>query len=63
MPDRYRYMSGKKTEVIEYVIRKYGEDKAVAQIITFEQWGKAFAIRDVLGRVMDTPLSKNRQCC
>ncbi|MGN0943090.1 DNA polymerase III subunit alpha, partial [Fusobacterium varium] len=46
----------RRQEVIEYVIRKYGEDK-VAQIITFGTMKARAAIRDV-GRVMDTPLSK-----
>ena len=43
----------RRQEVIDYVIRKYGEDR-VAQIITFGTLAAKGVIRDV-GRVMDLP--------
>jgi len=43
----------RRSEVIEYVIEKYGKDH-VAQIITFGTMAARAAIRDV-GRVMDMP--------
>jgi len=46
----------RRQEVIEYVTRKYGDDK-VAQIITFGTLKAKAAIRDV-GRVLDVPLTK-----
>lgn len=46
----------RRQEVIDYVIRKYGEDH-VAQIITFGTMAARAAIRDV-GRVLDIPYQK-----
>lgn len=46
----------RRSEVIEYTIKKYGKDR-VAQIITFGTMKAKMAIRDV-GRVLDVPLSK-----
>ncbi|MGF6906190.1 DNA polymerase III subunit alpha [Fusobacterium sp. PH5-44] len=46
----------RRQEVIEYVTKKYGDDR-VAQIITFGTLKAKAAIRDV-GRVLDVPLSK-----
>lgn len=43
----------RRSEVIDYVVQKYGKDK-VAQIITFGTMAARAAIRDV-GRVMDMP--------
>ncbi len=43
----------RRQEVIDYVVRKYGEDK-VAQIITFGTMAARGAIRDV-GRALDIP--------
>ncbi len=43
-----------RAEVLEYTVKKYGQDK-VAQIITFGTLGARAALRDV-GRVMDIPL-------
>jgi len=43
----------RRQEVIDYVVRKYGEDR-VAQIITFGTMAARAVIRDV-GRVMDIP--------
>ncbi|MFA6308711.1 MAG: DNA polymerase III subunit alpha [Clostridia bacterium] len=43
----------RRSEVIDYVIRKYGEDR-VAQIITFGTMAARGAIRDV-GRALDLP--------
>lgn len=43
----------RRSEVIDYVIRKYGEDR-VAQIITFGTMAARAAIRDV-GRALDLP--------
>ena len=45
----------RRREVIEYVNRKYGEEKVV-QIVTFGTLGAKGVIRDV-GRVMDLPYS------
>lgn len=44
----------RRSEVIDYVVRKYGQDR-VAQIITFGTMAARGAIRDV-GRVLDIPL-------
>jgi len=44
----------RRSEVIDYVVRKYGKDR-VAQIITFGTMAARAAIRDV-GRVMNIPL-------
>ena len=44
----------RRDEVIEYVTRKYGEDR-VAQIVTFGTMAARAAVRDV-GRVMGVPL-------
>lgn len=44
----------RRQEVIDYIIRRYGEDR-VAQIITFGTMAAKAAIRDV-GRVMEKPL-------
>lgn len=46
----------RREEVIDYVTRKYGEDK-VAQIVTFGTLQSRQAIRDV-GRVLDIPYSR-----
>ncbi|MGB9791610.1 MAG: DNA polymerase III subunit alpha [Thermacetogeniaceae bacterium] len=46
----------RRGEVIDYVVKKYGEDH-VAQIITFGTMMARAAIRDV-GRVLNLPLSK-----
>jgi DNA polymerase-3 subunit alpha len=46
----------RRPEVIEYVTRKYGEDK-VAQIITFGTMAAKAAIRDA-GRVFDIPYGR-----
>lgn len=46
----------RRGEVIEYVTKKYGEDK-VAQIITFGRLKARAAVRDV-GRVLDINLAK-----
>jgi len=46
----------RRSEVIEYTLKKYGRDK-VAQIITFGTMKAKMAIRDV-GRVLDVPLKK-----
>lgn len=46
----------RRGEVIDYVIRKYGEDR-VAQIITFGTMAARAAIRDV-GRALNTPYGK-----
>lgn len=57
MPDiDLDFQDDKRSEVMTYCARKYGEDK-VAQIITFGTLGAKGAIRDV-GRVMDIPLSE-----
>ncbi len=49
----------RRSEVIEYTIRKYGKDN-VAQIITFGTMKAKMAIKDV-GRVLSVPLSKVNQ--
>ena len=43
----------RRQEVIDYVVRKYGEDRVV-QIVTFGTLAARGVIRDV-GRVMDLP--------
>ena len=51
MPDiDIDFQDSRRDEVIEYVTRKYGDDR-VAQIITFGTLGAKAAIRDV-GRAM-----------
>ncbi len=45
-----------RKDVIDYVIRKYGEER-VAQIVTFGTMAARASIRDV-GRVMDVPYAK-----
>ncbi|MCB9419307.1 MAG: DNA polymerase III subunit alpha [Ardenticatenaceae bacterium] len=55
MPDiDLDYPDDRRHEMVEYTVRKYGQDK-VAQIITFGTLGARAAIRDV-GRAMDMPL-------
>lgn len=55
MPDiDLDFRDDRRSEMMEYTARKYGDDK-VAQIITFGTLGARAAIRDV-GRVMDIPL-------
>src|SRR5512139_736774 len=57
MPDiDLDFRDDRRAEMIEYTVRRYGEDK-VAQIITFGTLGARAAIRDV-GRVMDVPLNE-----
>lgn len=57
MPDiDLDFQDDRRSEMLEYAVRKYGEDK-VAQIITFGTMGAKAALRDV-GRVMDIPLSE-----
>jgi DNA polymerase-3 subunit alpha len=57
MPDiDLDFRDDRRSEMMEYTARKYGDDK-VAQIITFGTMGARAAIRDV-GRVMDIPLSE-----
>ena len=46
----------RRPEVIDYVVKKYGDDK-VAQIITFGTMAARAVIRDV-GRVLDIPYAK-----
>lgn len=46
----------RRSEVIDYTIKKYGKDK-VAQIITFGTMKAKMAIKDV-GRVLSVPLAK-----
>lgn len=46
----------RRPEVIDYVVRKYGEDR-VAQIITFGTMAARAAIRDV-GRALDMPYNE-----
>ncbi len=54
MPDiDIDFQDDRRDEVIEYVVRKYGQDR-VAQIITFGTMGAKAAIRDV-GRALDMP--------
>ncbi len=55
MPDiDLDYPDDRRSEMVEYAVNKYGQDK-VAQIITFGTLGARAAIRDV-GRVLDVPL-------
>jgi DNA polymerase-3 subunit alpha len=55
MPDiDLDYPDDRRSEMVEYAVRKYGQDK-VAQIITFGTLGARAAIRDV-GRALDVPL-------
>ncbi len=55
MPDiDLDFRDDRRAEMLEYAVRKFGEDK-VAQIITFGTLGARAAIRDV-GRVKDIPL-------
>lgn len=57
MPDiDLDFQDDRRAEMLEYAVRKYGEDK-VAQIITFGTMGAKAALRDV-GRVMDLPLAE-----
>ena len=57
MPDiDLDYPDDQRAEMIEYCVRKYGEDK-VAQIITFGTLGARAAVRDV-GRALDIPLNE-----
>jgi len=57
MPDiDLDFRDDRRGEMLEYAVRKYGQDK-VAQIITFGTLGARAALRDV-GRVMDIPLSE-----
>ena len=54
MPDiDLDFADNRREEVLQYVIKKYGQDK-VAQIITFGTMAARAAIRDV-GRVLDIP--------
>ena len=46
----------RRDEVIDYVVRKYGENR-VAQIVTFGTMAARAAVRDV-GRVLDIPYAK-----
>jgi DNA polymerase-3 subunit alpha len=56
MPDiDLDYPDDRRSEMIDYTARKYGEDK-VAAIITFGTMGAKAAVRDV-GRALDVPLS------
>jgi DNA polymerase-3 subunit alpha len=55
MPDiDLDFRDDRRAEMLEYCVRKYGNDK-VAQIITFGTMGTKAALRDV-ARVMDIPL-------
>ena len=55
MPDiDLDFRDDRRSEMLEYCARKYGDDK-VAQIITFGTMGTKAALRDV-ARVMDIPL-------
>ena len=55
MPDiDLDFPDDRRQELIEYTVRKYGQDQ-VAQIITFGTLGARAAVRDV-GRAMDFPL-------
>ncbi len=55
MPDiDLDYPDDRRSEMVEYAVNKYGQDK-VAQIITFGTLGARAAIRDV-GRALDIPL-------
>jgi len=51
----------RRTEVIDYVREKYGEDK-VAQIATFSTMRYKAAVRDT-GRILNTPIRKVEQIC
>lgn len=54
MPDfDVDFSDERRKEVIDYVIRKYGEDR-VAQIVTFGTMAARGSVRDV-GRVLDVP--------
>jgi len=56
MPDiDMDFADSRRPEVIDYVIRRYGQERT-AQIITFGTLGAKAALRDV-GRVMGLPLS------
>lgn len=56
MPDiDLDYPDDRRSEMIAYAARKYGEDK-VAAIITFGTLGAKAAVRDI-GRALDVPLS------
>ncbi|MEW6287648.1 MAG: DNA polymerase III subunit alpha [Chloroflexota bacterium] len=55
MPDiDLDFRDDRRSEMLEYCVRKYGDDK-VAQIITFGTMGTKAALRDV-ARVMNIPL-------
>jgi DNA polymerase-3 subunit alpha len=55
MPDiDLDFRDDRRSEMLEYCVRKYGDDK-VAQIITFGTMGAKAALRDV-ARVMNIPL-------
>jgi DNA polymerase-3 subunit alpha len=57
MPDfDLDFPEDRRMEMIDYCVKKYGEDK-VAAIITFGTLGAKGAIRDV-GRALDVPLAK-----
>ncbi len=57
MPDiDLDYPDDRREEMIQYTVRKYGQDR-VAQIITFGTLGARAAIRDV-GRALDIPLGE-----
>jgi DNA polymerase-3 subunit alpha len=57
MPDiDLDYPDDRRHEMVEYTVRKYGQDK-VAQIITFGTMGARASIRDV-GRALDMPLAE-----
>jgi len=57
MPDiDLDFPDDQREEMIEYTVRRYGQDK-VAQIITFGTMGARAAIRDV-GRALDLPLGE-----
>lgn len=57
MPDiDIDFEDDRRSEVIDYVVKKYGQDR-VAQIITFGTMAARAVIRDV-GRVMDIPYSE-----
>ena len=56
MPDiDLDFRDDRRSEMLEYTARKYGDDK-VAQIITFGTMGTKAALRDV-ARVMEVPLA------
>ncbi|MDQ4078649.1 MAG: DNA polymerase III subunit alpha [Chloroflexota bacterium] len=57
MPDiDIDFPDDRRADMIEYAVRKYGEDKCAA-IITFGTLGARAAVRDV-GRVLEVPLSE-----